>query len=127
MLFFKPGAVYSDPIEISDIDERSGEERVFRCRSCGQEITSEKHRVPISGQSEHTFTNPHGFVFTLGCFTDAPGCRPSGPATTEFTWFDGYAWRYAACGSCGIHLGWEFTNNDDLFFGLILNRIAEGG
>jgi hypothetical protein len=125
ILMLKPGELYGDPVEITEYDELTHEERVYRCVLCGEKITAEKNRVPVKGQHEHTFTNPHGFIFTIGCFSDAPGCRCAGYPTSEFTWFAGYAWRYAACGGCGTHMGWEFSSDADLFFGLILNRLSE--
>ena len=32
-------------------------------------------------------------------------------ASTEDSWFPGYAWRVASCGECASHLGWLFTSD----------------
>lgn len=32
-------------------------------------------------------------------------------ASTEDSWFPGYAWRIASCGECASHLGWLFTSD----------------
>ncbi|MGB5984318.1 MAG: cereblon family protein, partial [Desulfobacterales bacterium] len=87
-------------------------------------------RSAQSGAHRHTFANPHGRVFEIGCFRDAPGCRVQGPALTEFSWFSGYAWRIALCGGCLSHLGWRFQGAPSGipgpgFFGLILNHLIE--
>jgi len=44
--------------------------------------------------------------------------------TTEFTWFNGYAWRIAVCAKCRQHLGWRFESPQDYFHGLILNQLT---
>ncbi len=124
--YLKPGSFEGDTLIRSESEERTEEEKAYRCIICGQNITTEKNRLPVQGQAEHTFTNPHGFVFTIGCFSEAPGCGTAGSPTTEFTWFPGYAWSYAVCGQCKIHLGWHFTGESGSFFGLILNRISKG-
>lgn len=44
-------------------------------------------------------------------------------ASTEFSWFPGYAWQIAVCKECDTHIGWKFiavTKNlkPKTFFGL---------
>lgn len=102
------------------------EQRLF-CARCGHTITRQDQRIAVNGTHAHDFTNPHGLTFHIGCFRDAPGCIPFGAATTEFTWFPGYAWQIADCASCGVHLGWLFTSSADGFYGLILNRLTSVG
>lgn len=95
------------------------------CVSCGKRITHDDQRLPIRGRHEHRFRNPHGLSFNIGCFASAPGCGQIGTATSDWTWFPGYAWEIALCLGCGAHLGWRYTSRDgDLFYGLILDRLV---
>lgn len=93
------------------------------CVRCRHPITDSDQRIDVSGSHAHTCTNPLGLTFHIGCFRDAPGCASIGAATTEYTWFPGYAWRIADCAKCGVHLGWQFTSPADGFFGLIVDRL----
>ena len=94
------------------------------CRQCLHTITfATEHRI-INGAHIHTFANPEGIIFEIGCYHDAIGCGYIGSASSEFTWFDGYVWRIAVCGSCLVHLGWRFSGADGHFFhGLITSRL----
>lgn len=99
------------------------------CAACGERVTTLKERMEKNGAHAHTFTNPHGLTFEIGCFKHAPGCRPVGEATEAWTWFPGYAWRVGVCAACGAHLGWGYEPanpdpEDSGFFGLILDRLA---
>lgn len=100
-------------------------EKRLCCKMCGQAITREKDKIERDGAHMHLFTNPHGLRFHIGCFRDVSGCVEIGKSTEEFTWFLGYGWRIALCGSCHEHLGWNFrSDGSDRFYGLILNRLA---
>jgi hypothetical protein len=78
----------------------------------------------VSGSHRHVFANPYGFVFEIGCFSDAPGAAGRGPVATAFSWFAGTAWQAAVCAACGRHLGWRYDRGDShFFFGLILDRL----
>lgn len=99
------------------------------CLACGRTITSLESKMFFGGQHNHTFFNPHGIVFELGCFSIAPGCSCHGQLSDEFSWFKGYIWEYALCGGCGEHLGWHYLSNERGadhrdFFGLIVNKIG---
>lgn len=83
----------------------------------------EKYRQEIDGAHQHTFFNPAGIVFEIGCFTQANGCMAAGPPSTEFSWFKGFAWRYVLCSGCFTHLGWLFESSQSSFHGLILKRL----
>lgn len=102
------------------------EERIYSCIRCGSTVTSVRSEMTVEGQFKHSFTNPHGYMFTIGCFSDAPGCIAAGPGSEEFTWFPGFSWRICVCTSCGMHLGWQFSRETSVFFGLILNNLLEG-
>ncbi len=94
------------------------------CAQCGGGITKPESQISIDGGHKHTFANPHGIVFEIGCFAQALGCLAIGEATADFSWFRGYKWRIAICARCSIHLGWRFESGaGDSFFGLILDRL----
>ncbi len=101
------------------------EEHVIVCRACGHGITTVERMRSMCGQHAHTFTNPGGIVYRVGCFWRADGCTVHGTPTLEFTWFDGFAWAVALCANCLIHLGWFYRNEEEGFFGLILDRLSE--
>ncbi len=98
---------------------------VIICRHCRKHITDESQRISVDGAHRHTFANPHGHVYDIGCFGSAVGCTGAGPAFDEFTWFRGYSWRVVICSGCSAHLGWLFqSSGDHHFYGLILDRLA---
>ena len=35
--------------------------------------------------------------------------RLHGDPSAEHSWFPGYRWTIATCGTCGVHMGWRFT------------------
>jgi len=109
------------------VEERSPEEEAYiLCRDCLHPITRPAERISVQGQHHHTFANPHGIVFEIGCFRSAQGCGAIGPASDEFTWFSGHHWRVCVCVACLVHLGWRFDSpNGNTFFGLILDRLIE--
>ena len=95
------------------------------CAGCLHAITTTDARIEMSGGHAHTFANPHGFVFQIGCFAVAPGCDEASAPSTEFSWFPGYAWQVALCRGCGAHLGWLFRSGDSRFHALIVDRLAQ--
>lgn len=112
----------------ADIEEEKEkkEETAILCAQCRHSITSPRERIDVQGMHCHTFFNPYGIIFEIGCFRAAPGCRYAGPATGEFSWFPGYSWVVAVCSACGSHLGWLYSAPDkDGFHGLILDNLIE--
>jgi len=96
------------------------------CRQCRQIVTNAAERISVQGAHRHTFANPHGVVFEIGCFRAVQGCGYVGPATSEWSWFRGYRWRIALCSKCLVHLGWLYASGGgDSFSGLILDRLIE--
>jgi len=95
------------------------------CMACGHAITSSGWARPVQGEHEHSFVNPHGFLFRIGCFQRAPGCAPQGAEVAEYSWFPGYTWQMAQCGGCSVHVGWRFRGGDDGFHGLVLDRLIQ--
>ena len=102
------------------------EKRLF-CAPCRHPVTHQDERISVQGGHEHRFINPQGISYHIGCFREAAGCAAAGEATTEYTWFKGYAWRIAYCAHCQVHLGWRFQSDDDYFHGLIVNRLTSTG
>jgi hypothetical protein len=116
-----PGERPEDEVEDKTIDE---DEDIIVCRQCNLPITRPAERINKDGAHRHTFANPHGIVYEIGCFRTAIGCGYTGPASDEFTWFKGYDWRIAVCRACLTHLGWLFSSaGSDQFHGLILDRL----
>lgn len=97
----------------------------LRCATCGHGVTEPEARIEHGGRHEHRCENPLGLVFDIGCFATAPGCAPRGVATTQHSWFPGYAWRIVVCERCRDHLGWQFRSRGGQFFGLILSNLKQ--
>jgi hypothetical protein len=97
-----------------------GVHRGLVCAACGHDITDDANRIDMAGTHEHTFVNPAGHDFRIGCFAAAPGCVPAGAEEDAFSWFPGWSWQIALCGRCYSHLGWTYRNADQRFWGLIL-------
>lgn len=117
-------AEIKQPVEIIDDVPGRRKRRVLVCSVCRHRITDQDLRCAIGGSHDHRFFNPHGIVFHIGCFKDAPGCVTEGESSAEFTWFKGYLWRIANCRGCQVHLGWRFSSDGGGFYGLVLNRLA---
>lgn len=114
------------PQETPSEREAPEAEPLILCRECLQPVTRERERLAVDGAHRHTFANPYGVVFEIGCFRRAPGCAYAGASSGEFSWFAGYTWRVALCAACLIHLGWVFqSTGGDRFHGLILERLIE--
>jgi hypothetical protein len=114
----KSAPVVRDEDEVADSSGGS-----IRCRNCGLTITSRDQEIAVNGSHTHTFFNPAGIVFELGCFRSAPGCLAAGQASSEFTWFSGYVWRFGLCQNCLDHLGWYYEGQGSSFYGLITNKL----
>ena len=128
LLFFDPRAEEDkkQAVKTGAAAALKKERRLF-CAACRHPVTHQDERIPVQGGHEHSFTNPHGITYHIGCFRNAGGCAPVGEATAEFTWFPGYAWRVALCAHCRAHLGWRFQSESDYFHGLIVARLTSTG
>lgn len=120
-----PGGPESDRSPAAEVDATrdSSSGRRIVCKSCGTPISHTGARIRVRGEHEHVCVNPHGIPFHLGCYREARVTSMGAP-TQEWTWFPGYRWQVAQCPGCTQHLGWRFTG-EDLFYGLLLSRIAE--
>ena len=115
-----------DVVEEEAEEQEPEEEEYILCRQCRQAIARPADRIVVQGSHSHTFANPHGIVFEIGCFKTVRGCGYAGPPSDEFTWFAGYRWRVSFCSLCLTHLGWLFiSSGGDIFHGLILDRLIE--
>jgi hypothetical protein len=101
------------------------EESHIICKNCGNIITTLESMISVNDRHKHTFSNPTGIVFAIGCFSTADGCIIVGEPTTDFTWFDSYRWSHAICSNCLFHMGWFYDSGSESFFGLILNNLLE--
>ncbi|MCP4022648.1 MAG: hypothetical protein GY729_12465 [Desulfobacteraceae bacterium] len=93
------------------------------CAVCSHKISDMSKQIIVNNAHEHTFANPHGIVFQIGCYSDANGCIPASIPSSEFSWFPGYTWRIGICRSCSAHLGWIFLSDNDAFYGLIIDKL----
>ena len=101
---------------------------VIVCRNCNSIVTKPRFQVEIDNRFSHTFANPHGIVFEIGCFSKADGCVKASDTTDEFSWFNGYVWAIVLCRNCRCQLGWIFiparSGQGASFFGLILDQLV---
>ena len=122
----KIDGVFPDADDETEVQPSDAEE-YYLCVGCKGRITGRASETFVDGAHLHTFANPMGIVFEIGCYREAFGCAVAGPASDDFTWFKGYFWKIAYCRYCSIHLGWQFVNTGgDHFFGLISDRIMLG-
>ena len=111
-------------------DEENGmepeDEENISCRKCRHSITRPAEAIQVNSQHQHTFANPHGQIFEIGCFQMAEGCGYIGQKTAEWSWFKGFSWKIAVCGKCLVQVGWIFISSKGLdnFHGLILERLV---
>lgn len=99
--------------------------RLLACASCRRIITSAAERTEMNGSHEHTFENPAGESFRIGCFTSASGLLRVGPSSLQWTWFAGYTWQSEVCAGCRVFLGWLYRRADHRFHGLVLGSLIE--
>jgi len=129
MFFKEPGekSVTGSSIVVDDqAEDEEKAERILLCKQCDAGIARDKDRLSRDGKHLHTFFNPAGIVYEIGCFRQAPGCAVDDLRSNEFSWFADYSWQISFCGACSKHLGWFFSSADDSFFGLIINRLRGG-
>ena len=111
-------------VETQESDTSDSKE-FLHCTTCQFPITRKVDRIDVNEKHEHVFVNPHGFVYQIGCFAQAPGCVVIGQATSHFSWFPGYTWQLALCVRCQTLLGWAFRSPGSQFFGLIVDKLVE--
>lgn len=103
------------------------EEPVITCRNCMGPVTRPEYSIEINDGFSHTFANPHGHVYEIGCFSRADGCVKCSDTSAEFSWFTDYVWAVGLCRNCRVQLGWIFIpvrpGERDNFYGLILDQL----
>lgn len=104
-------------------DAGTADEESLKCAVCEHRISERAYRIEMMGAHEHTFVNPHGFAYHVGCFAAAPGCAHLGATEEAFSWFPGWSWQVAACAKCRTHVGWIYRLAGQQFHGLILDRL----
>ncbi len=118
----KPETLIGD----ESIEKESDNDENILCRQCCQVVTSCAERMEVQGAHQHTFANPGGVIYRIGCFRSVRGCVFIGSATEEWSWFKGFSWKIAVCSSCLTHLGWVYLSaGHKSFNGLILNRLIQ--
>jgi hypothetical protein len=100
------------------------------CRGCKTPISDRSFVFgPAGAPPVQVFTNPEGRVCEVLTVHRAESLLFVGPATTEHTWFVGYAWRVALCAQCLRHLGWRYEAVAEalppVFFGLLSSELVE--
>lgn len=105
-------------------EEREQVDPWKRCIKCENRITTELEKISVQGSFLHTFLNPAGKIYDIGCFKKAVGYLEIGTASTEWSWFENCQWKIVICNSCTEHLGWIYYESDkNGFFGLILEKL----
>jgi len=70
-------------------------------------------------------------MFEIITVLDAWSVVKVGPASTDFSWYEGTQWTVTHCAGCGLHLGWFFEALDASrplsFYGLVSNSVVEEG
>src|SRR5262245_63046183 len=128
LIAFRGTGAAPETLERPSVEDRAGDDRgrVLACARCATAVTTTAARRTMAGSHEHTFANPHGIVFRIGCFAEA-SCRAEGEPSRYWTWFPGFDWRTEWCLLCGQHLGWVFESAAARFHGLVLDRLVQGG
>ncbi|KAK2991814.1 hypothetical protein RJ640_006374 [Escallonia rubra] len=103
----------------------------IRCKGCETLIARRSNMLVMSSEGPlGAYVNPHGYVHEIITLYKANGLAFIGNPVTEYSWFPGYAWTIAYCGTCRHQLGWRFTaTNKKLkprtFYGIRSSQVAD--
>lgn len=91
-----------------------GLDKQISCGACNRPLARKKDifNVPGSEGVAGAYVNSYGSVhqtLTVKRLQDPTSVELQGRPCTQDSWFPGYAWTIAVCGTCGRHLGWKFT------------------
>lgn len=90
---------------------------LLTCARCGVGLAKMSDIVLVSDAgATGSFVNPGGAVhdmITVSGASAGPKLRLHGTPSSEHSWFPGYQWTIASCGTCGTHMGWRFTPEPD--------------
>ncbi|HEY2744991.1 MAG TPA: cereblon family protein [Polyangia bacterium] len=121
---FKPdGSERARALDEKRAGSGGGGARAYWCAACDTRVADDDAAIEVAGAHRHSFVNPAGVTFEIGCFAEAR-CRVEGAPTLAATWFAGFAWSFALCANCGAHLGWAYDGEGARFFGLVLARLV---
>ncbi len=101
------------------------------CAGCGATVSTEFDLAGIMSRPiRKEYQNTQGFKCEVLTVASATNVAPTTEPTSDFTWFEGYAWSVVQCLRCSAHLGWKYSavspEVDPLsFFGLIADRVAK--
>uniref|UniRef100_A0A0B6Z8Q2 Protein cereblon n=1 Tax=Arion vulgaris TaxID=1028688 RepID=A0A0B6Z8Q2_9EUPU len=83
---------------------------ILCCDSCQEEIANKKHVFSMSREGPlGAYVNPGGHVHEMFTVLSVKNLENVGFASTEHSWFPGYAWTIVQCRGCNSHMGWMFT------------------
>lgn len=128
----KPGKLTNNTVDLAQQinianedkpEDKSDDKEFLCCVNCHNPITHQTHGIYINESHQHTFANPHGIIYQIACFAQAPGCVAISQPENYFSWFPGYTWQVAVCEQCFNLLGWVFCSSTNKFFGLISNKL----
>jgi hypothetical protein len=120
-----PGKIGEEACRSAGEEKEPRREEKILCRQCLQVITSPAERMEVNGSHRHTFSNPAGLLFQIGCFRRIHGCVEASPHEAQWSWFRGYVWQVVLCRACATHIGWRYTGPQGGFYGLILDRLMQ--
>ncbi|KAK3030200.1 hypothetical protein RJ639_038710 [Escallonia herrerae] len=103
----------------------------IRCKSCETLIARRSNMLVMSSEGPlGAYVNPHGYVHEIITLYKANGLAFIGNPDTEYSWFPGYAWTIAYCGTCRHQMGWRFTATNkklkpQTFYGIRSSQVAD--
>lgn len=102
-----------------------------RCKNCQSVIGKRSDMLVMSSEGPlGAYVNPQGYVHEIITLYEANSLLLSGGPVKEYSWFPGYAWTIADCGTCESQMGWLFTaTNKKLkprsFWGIRCSQVAD--
>lgn len=83
--------------------------QTLSCTNCSKIVGHQRDVFAMSVEgTQSTYVNPDGYLHETVTLHKAQGLAISGPPSTRYSWFPGYAWSVAHCKHCRIHIGWKF-------------------
>ena len=119
----------STPEETNESDQAISVNDSILCRDCEREISTNSHVISVGPDgANQAFANPAGYLREVLTVSEAWNLSYETDASTDFTWFAGYAWRICYCDVCNSHLGWRYEAADEIvslraFYGLLSKAI----
>lgn len=102
-----------------------------RCKNCQTVIGKRSDMLVMSSEGPlGAYVNPQGYVHEIITLYEANSLLLRGGPVKEYSWFPGYAWTIADCGTCESQMGWLFTaTNKKLkprsFWGIRCSQVAD--